>query len=90
MSNMLDPAAVGGAMLGPDTEVGRAREHRPLSRGSSDGPQPYQGRPSVGPVPPSRCGPATFWARTAFPVRAATFWVRTAFAVRVTTFSSGL
>jgi O-methyltransferase len=38
-------------MLEIDTEVGRAREHRPLSRGSSDGPQPYQGRPSVGPVP---------------------------------------
>ena len=48
-------------MLGIDTEVTRAREHRPLSRGSSDGPQPYQGRPSVGPVPRSRCGPATFW-----------------------------
>jgi UDP-glucose 4-epimerase len=46
-------------MLGRDTEVGRAREHRPLSRGSSDGPQPYQGRPSVGPAPPPRCGPAT-------------------------------
>src|SRR5690242_15548245 len=61
MSKMLDEARAGGAMLGTDTEVGRAREHRPLSRGSSDGPQPYQGRPSVGPVPPSRCGPATFW-----------------------------
>jgi hypothetical protein len=60
MSNLLDVAGGGGAMLETDTEVGRAREHRPLSRGSSDGPQPYQGRPSVGPVPPSRCGPAIF------------------------------
>src|SRR5437763_1605619 len=59
MSKMLDGGRAGGAMLGIDTEVGRAREHRPLSRGSSDGPQPYQGRPSVGPVPHSRCGPAT-------------------------------
>jgi hypothetical protein len=59
MSRMLDEVRRGSAMLGSDTEVTRAREHRPLSRGSSDGPQPYQGRPSVGPVPPSRCGPAT-------------------------------
>src|SRR5580692_4976986 len=57
-SRILDAARPGSAMLGHDTEVTRAREHRPLSRGSSDGPQPYQGRPSVGPVPPSRCGPA--------------------------------
>ena len=55
----LDGTVSGSAMLGIDTEVGRAREHRPLSRGSSDGPQPYQGRPSVGPASPSRCGPAT-------------------------------
>ena len=68
MSNRLDGAASGSAMLGLDTEVGRAREHRPLSRGSSDGPQPYQGRPSVGPAPPSRCGPATL------PGSAAAMW----------------
>jgi UDP-glucose 4-epimerase len=59
MSKMLDGVCLSSAMLGIDTEVTRAREHRPLSRGSSDGPQPYQGRPSVGPVPHSRCGPAT-------------------------------
>src|ERR1700758_4838293 len=59
MSRMLDVVRCRSAMLGIDTEVTRAREHRPLSRGSSDGPQPYQGRPSVGPVPPSRYGPAT-------------------------------
>ena len=57
-------------MLGIDTEVTRAREHRPLSRGSSDGPQPYQGRPSVGPVPPSRCGPATLPAADALGISA--------------------
>ena len=62
MSNGLDAVRAGSAMLGVDTEVIRAREHRPLSRGSSDGPQPYQGRPSVGPVPRSRCGPATLCA----------------------------
>src|ERR1700733_3814214 len=61
MSRMLDVVCSYSAMLGIDTEVTRAREHRPLSRGSSDGPQPYQGRPSVGPVPPSRCGPATLF-----------------------------
>jgi hypothetical protein len=55
---MLDDARPCGAMLRIDREVTRAREHRPLSRGSSDGPQPYQGRPSVGPVPLARCGPA--------------------------------
>ena len=38
-------------MLCIDTDVDRAREHCPLSRGSMDGPQPYQGRPSAGPVP---------------------------------------
>ena len=36
----------------PSTRMSnRAREHRPLSRGLSDGPQPYQGRPRAGPVP---------------------------------------
>src|SRR5256885_14884356 len=48
MPGFLQP---GGAIVVVDKEVTPAREHRPLLAGP-DGPQPYQGRPSAGPVPP--------------------------------------
>jgi hypothetical protein len=60
MQYELPPVKRRGAMLARDKEVDLGpRVSPPFSR-VSDGPQPYQGRPLVGPVPLRRCGPDAF------------------------------
>ena len=49
-----------GAMLSRDTDVDRAREHRPLSRGSRTAPSPTRVVLRSGPCRIMRHGPATF------------------------------